>query len=77
MGSYALINVLQLQDLGRMCGLMPDMTQSEDQKQAMDTLLAGIGKTQEGESLPSGLCLAIIDIPYIDDGACAWYQNGL
>jgi len=38
--------VFQLDDLGTLCGLMPDVTPSETELQTVCMLLSGIGKTQ-------------------------------
>lgn len=40
----------QLDDLGALCGLLPDMAPSETELQTVCILLSGIGKTQgEGQ----------------------------
>jgi len=39
--------VFQLDHLGSLCALMPDMTQTETERQIANTLISGIGKTQD------------------------------
>ena len=50
MSSLILFNtgmtLFQLDDLGTLCGLMPDMTPSEKELQIVCMLLSGVGKTQ-------------------------------
>ena len=40
------MTVFQLDDLGTLCGLMPDTAPSETELQTVCMLLSGIGKTQ-------------------------------
>lgn len=44
----------KLDHLGSLCALMPDMTQTESEQQIANTLISGIGKTQDNEDLEPG-----------------------
>jgi len=48
---FSIYNCFQLDHLGSLCALMPDLTQTETELQIVNTLISGIGKTQDDGGL--------------------------
>ena len=48
---FSLYNCFQLDHLGALCALMPNLTQTETDLQIVNTLISGIGKTQDDGGL--------------------------